>query len=552
MGIDSKRKAIDNSNRKKHFFPEPGMIIDLGTLLEKQVVKYGNNPFLTSVDTGASYTYHEFNHMVNRTAHGLSDLDISKGDYVAVMLPNCCEYLFICYSLYKLGVVDVAINTEFRGIQLTRLINMTKTKFLVCDEPYIDMIADIANNLDYLETIIFINGADRAKEKLTKFKVLDYQNVLSDNISNPASVVNDDTDVAMVLPTSGTTGFSKGCMLSHRACIRVGENAMLFLELSEKDIAYEFFPLFHCGSRLYHVLSIIMVGGCVALRSKFSLSNFWADVVKYKCTFFITLGSVQTLLYNAPPKPEETEHNLRIVWCAPTTVPKELWEERFKVELITRGGYSETAVGSVVAPQRGHDGGIVRSIYDVRIFDENDEELTDGKIGEMVIRPLEPDIMFKGFYDMEEATLKTWKNLWHHTGDLGYYDEEGYFYYMGRNSERIRVRGEMVSAFEVEDIFSRHQHINECAAIGVTSDLGEDDVKLYVKLNSEVDVNEGKLIKELLDYGNKNMAKYMVPKYFTFIKDLPKTPSGKVKKKSLLKLHKEETAAQNRTELKIE
>jgi len=542
MGINTTRKVVDNSKRKKHFFPEPGMRIDLGTLLEQQVDKYQDKLFLTFIDTDERYTYNKFNAMVNRIAHGLSELGIAKGDYVAIMLPNCCENLFVCYSLYKLGAPEVTINRDFRGVALSRMINMTGTKYLVSDKSYIDALVDITDNLNQLETIIFINDADKAKEKLSRFNVLDYQSIISENRTNPPSIIDDDTEMAMVMPTSGTTGLSKGCMLSHRACIRVAENTMLFLEVSEKDIVYTMYPLFHVGPRLYDILPTLMAGGGVVLRSKFSLSNFWPEIVKHNCTFFLCLGSVQALLYNADPRPEETQHNLRIVWAAPTTIQKELWEERFKVELITRGGYSETGVGSVVAPQRGHDGGIVRAIYDVRVVDENDEELPDGEIGEIVIRPLEPDIMFKGYFGVPEATLKAWRNLWHHTGDLGCYDEEGYFYFLGRMSERIRVRGELVSAVEVEEVFLKHPYVADCAAIGVPCELGEDDVKLYVQLRPEVNVSKENLVKELLEYSKDNMSKYMAPKYIAFVGEFTRTPSGKIKKDILIKIHEDGVA----------
>lgn len=542
MSVDTVRRVVDNSGRKKHFFPEPGTRIDLGTLVEKQAKKHGDKTFLIRIETGEECSYREFNEMVNRTAHGLSELGIRKGDYVATMILNRCEHLFVCHALNKLGAPEAIINNEFVGEPLSRLINLTGTRYLITEEACLDTLRDVRDELKHLEHVVLIDGQDRGVKELPGCKVTGYRDILSDDISNPPSVVFDDAEVALLLPTSGTTGFSKACMVSHRFCVSHSEHTRLFLEITDKDTAYSFYPLFHGAARYYDVLPTFMAGGRVVLRNRFSLSNFWPDVVRYGCTFFMGLGSVQAMLYNAEACPEEKMHNLRLAWSCPDNIPGDEWRARFNVEMLpTAGHYSETFVGTVTTIRRGEPGGIVRSVYEVKILDENDEEVPDGQVGQMAIRPTEPGVMSYGFYNMPGATLKVCKNLWYHTGDMGKFDEQGYFYFLGRMMERIRVRGENVSATEVEEIFLNHPKINDCAVIGVPSDLGEEDVKLYAQLKAAVD-SSADVVEELLEFGRDNLNKYMAPRYVELVDGFTRTQTGKIKKDVLLKIHQQAVA----------
>jgi crotonobetaine/carnitine-CoA ligase len=276
----------------------------------------------------------------------------------------------------------------------------------------------------------------------------------------------------------------------------------------------------------------MMTGGRVVMRQRFSVSNFWPEVKKYGVTWFMMLGSVQQLLWAHPSCPEEKDHQVTRCWGTPAPVPKKDFDARFNLHLIPGGGYGSTDAGWVVTPQWNDPGGIVLPHFEVEIHDDNDDPLPPGQAGEMVVRPLEPGVMSSGYFDMPERTLESWRNLWFHTGDIGRMDEQGHFYFMHRISERIRVKGEMVSAYEVEEGALTHPDVQDCAAIGIPGEMGEEDIKLFVVRKYGAEVTE----KDLMQHCAQCMARFMVPKQIAFLEEMPRTSSGKPEKGKLAAL----------------
>jgi crotonobetaine/carnitine-CoA ligase len=173
--------------------------------------------------------------------------------------------------------------------------------------------------------------------------------------------------------------------------------------------------------------------------------------------------------------------------------------------------------------------GTVHPSFDVRILDDDDREVTAGTVGEIAIRPNEPDIMMMGYYGMPEESLGAFRNLWFHTGDHGRVDADGHLFFESRKKDGIRRRGENISAFEIEEVVNTHPAVLECAAIGVPSELTEEDVKVVVVLRN------GTLLaaEELREFCRTRMARYMVPEHVEFVDAIPKTPTGKVEKYKL-------------------
>jgi len=329
--------------------------------------------------------------------------------------------------------------------------------------------------------------------------------------------------------TSGTTGVSKGCVLSHRYAIRTAENLIAPFRITGDDIVYSPYPLSHIGPAYYDILPIMMQGGQVILRDGFSLSNFWPEVKRFGATWFLMLGSVQQLLWAAPEQSDEKDHKLWRCWATPAPVPKEQFDKRFNTHLIPGGGYGSTDAGWSVIPQWNHPGGIVLPEFEVQIVDEDDNPVPAGTAGEMVIRPREPGIISDEYFGMPEATLKSRRNLWFHTDDIAKFDEDGLFYFICRKAERIRVRGEMVSGFEVEEGVLSHPDIEDCAVVGVESPLGEEEIKAFIVLKPNKSLNAN----SLQDHCRQLMAKHMVPASVEFVSEIPRTPTGKPEKGKL-------------------
>ena len=384
------------------------------------------------------------------------------------------------------------------------------------------------DEIPHLRTLVMLDAADVARRLFPELEVILFEELLSectDHIVSPAK----DTDTATILFTSGTTGVSKGCLLSHRYAVRTAENMIEPFRVTGEDCVYSPYPLSHIGAAYYDILPIIMTGGRVIMRKRFSVSNFWPEVHKYGVTWFMMLGSVQQLLWAHPPCIEEKTHRVTRCWGTPTPVPKADFDARFNLHLIPGGGYGSTDAGWVVVPQWDHNGGIVLPHFEVEIQDDDGEQVPRGKPGYLVVRPREPGVMSDGYFGMPEHTLESRRNLWFQTGDIGSMDEEGRFYFLHRISERIRVKGEMVSGYEVEEGVLSHPSIQDCAVIAVPDEMGEEDIKAFVTFKEGQNI----CVEGLKRYCATRMAKFMVPKHVVFLDDMPRTPTGKPEKYKL-------------------
>ncbi|MCK5418545.1 MAG: AMP-binding protein, partial [Desulfobacterales bacterium] len=241
-------------------------------------------------------------------------------------------------------------------------------------------------------------------------------------------------------------------------------------------------------------------------------------------------GSILVLLMKQEPKPDDAHNTLKVINSVPLIAESPEFEKRFGVKLIGMFGATETCI-CIASPfdevTKPDSCGKALPQYDCRIFDDNDMECEPGVKGEIVVRGKEPFIQMEGYYNLPEATLKTFRNLWYHTGDFGMRDEDGYFYFLDRKKDAIRRRGENISSYEVEEVVNSHPAVLESAAVAVKdAEMTEDEVKICVILK------EGERLEaeELINFCKERMAYYMVPRYVDFMDEFPKTPNQKIQK----------------------
>jgi len=512
------------------------MRITLGELLHDCANTYWDKPCLTDAETGQVVTYGELEQQVNCLANGFRQGLSMSNNYVAILLENSIKYIQLTYALKKIDLIEVSINRAFRGESLKRMINLTASEVLVTSPSHFDALEAVIEDLTQLKTIVIIDENEKelkdAQNRFNNFHVLNFNQLISNNSTHPVSTAKD-TDVAAIMFTSGTTGVSKGCMLSHRYAVRTAECMIEPFRLTANDINYTPYPLSHIGPAYYEFLPMLMTGGQTILRNGFSLSSFWPEVARYGATWFMCLGSVQQLLYSATPCAKEKQHQVTRCWATPAPVPKEDFDRRFNLHLIPGGGYGSTDAGWVVVPQWDNPGGVVLPHFDIAIVDENDDPVPPGEDGELIIRPLEPGVMSDGYFGMPEKTLESRRNLWFHTGDIACIDNEGLFHFRCRIAERIRVRGEMVSGFEVEEAVLSHPCVEDAAAIGVPAAMGEEDIHLFVTLKSDSEMATDEIGDQLKQYCKDRMARFMVPSVVTVLEDMPRTTTGKTEKGTL-------------------
>lgn len=505
-----------------------GLRITLGELLHDCAERYGDRPFITLAPSGETLSYAQMERITNRLGHGLMERFGPGLGHLAIMLENGVPYLTMSYALKKLDVIEVSINRAFRGPSLSRMINLTQCAVMLTSRAHFDALEAVLGELPHLSTLVVTDGIEEAKQRFSSLAVMPYETLLSDKVEHiPCHAP--DTATAAIMFTSGTTGVSKGCRLSHRFAVRTAENMIAPFRLTADDANYTPYPLSHIGPAYYDILPMMLVGGRAILRDGFSLSQFWPEVARFGATWFMCLGSVQQLLYAAPPCPEERQHRVTRCWATPAPVPKEDFDARFGLHLIPGGGYGSTDAGWVVVPQWDHPGGVILPHFEVAIVDDNDEPLPAGRDGEIVIRPREPGVMSDEYVGMPDKTMESRRNLWFHTGDIGRMDDQGHFYFRYRKAERIRVRGEMVSGYEVEEGALSHPWIEDAAAIAIPAALGEEDIRLFVTLKPGASLTP----EEVRQHCARVMAKFMVPAVVTILDDMPRTPTGKPEKGKL-------------------
>ena len=509
----------------------------IGRILADKAERVGARPWLLWKD--AVYTYADLERMTNRYANGFSSLGVKKGDHVAVMLPNCPEFFWVIWGLGKIGAVAVPINTAAKGEMLRYFIDQSDCSSLVVDEEFVERVTAVAEQLSKVKRYLYLGPFSASNSALASARVpvSDLRDLESGSTEPPPLDAVRYNDLHLIMYTSGTTGPSKGVMSPHSQGHAVGLYLTKYYGYRPDDVIYTCLPIFHGNALWYSCYPALWADAAVALAPRFSASQFWDDIRRFGATQFNTLAAMTNILWKLPPSGQDHEHRLRL--CMTVPVPKEIYRDfqtRYHVVITAVYAMTETFPVTLFTPddppEKYGSAGKVREYGEMRIMDENDRPLPPGQIGEICVRPREPGIMMQGYYNMPEATLKEMRNLWFHSGDRGYVDEDGYLYFVDRTKETIRRRGENISAYEVETIICKHPRVLEAAAIPVESEMGEDDLMVYLVLKS----GETVAPEEIVQFCSQNMAYFMVPRFVDFIDALPKTPSEKIEKYKLKKL----------------
>lgn len=500
----------------------------VGKLLETKAAENINKPFLYFEDQ--VITYGEMNENSNKVANGFIQMGIKQGDNVAVMMENSPEYLYTSFALSKIGAVEIPINNFHKGDVLQYQINISNAKIVVADDGLLFQIKDIEKELKNVEHII-VNGSKNAVAGI--IPTASYDN-LTKFSSNPPDIDIKHSDLLTIMFTSGTTGPSKGVMITHNQAVFVGRQYVNCLRLTEDDIGYLYIPLFHMAPKFIFTIATVLSSSAVVMKKNFSASTFWDEIIKYNCTYSGMFEAVLKILNKVSEKPDDSENPIRAFVTA--HIPAEIhepFEKRFGVKLVNVYGMTEgdCTISATLDDIRVGSCGKPRGYFEIKIVDENDQEVPAGRVGEIIVRPIQPYTLFEGYYRMPEKTLKAFRNLWFHTGDLAYQDEDGYFFFVAREKDMIRRGGENISALEVEKILESHPKVNECAAIAVPSDIWGEEVKVSIlpKENEKIDLSS------IVAYCDERMAYFMIPRYLEIVDEIPKTEASQRPRKELLK-----------------
>jgi crotonobetaine/carnitine-CoA ligase len=339
-----------------------------------------------------------------------------------------------------------------------------------------------------------------------------------------------DTDPTYIVYTSGTTGDSRGALHNHRSSIHYIMPFVEGLDLVDEDVCYSMFPFFHQMGRSACTTAAIWAGNRVELRDGFSASGFWDDIRACGATWMGYFGAVVLFLWHNPPDPGDRDHGLTRAFGS--SAPRELFlpfEERFGVTLYEVYGSTEIGLGSGLGsgPRKVGTMGLPCRHVELAVVDEDDEPVAPGQVGEAVFRPRFPSAIFERYWNQPEATLEAFRNLWFHSGDAGFLDEEGYFTFTDRLKDVIRRRGENIASFAVEAAVRAEPGVLECAAYAVSPVVAtEEEVMIAVVADREAPPDAETLFRALC----VSVPRSAVPRYLRFVEALPKTPTQRIQK----------------------
>ena len=486
--------------------PETWSLGEQDTVIDALDRAVAEHPERILLDFGGDlYSYGDVDVLSNRMANGFSELGLTQGQTLVTMLDNNIDAVVSWLGINKLRAVSVPINTALRGKFLEHQINDADCKVMVCEARYIERVAAVADSLTQLELILYRGELESPlPECPIPMESLDQHRGRS---GAPIEDKPDPWDLACIIYTSGTTGPSKGCMLSHNFMCSLARLQLRAGPATAEDITITPLPLFHMNALCVGIISNILAGARVAIIPRFSVSGFWPEVERSGASIASILGGMGWLLAQAPDNDamKNCKGQIHTVRGNPfTEEAKEVWRDRFGASQVGGNGYGLTEAcvitslpgGEYAAP--GSSGKRIPE-FDVRIVDDLDRELPANTSGEVVVRPLHPDIMLMGYWRRPEETLKLMRNMWFHTGDIGKFDEQGFFYFIDRKKDYLRRRGENISSFEMESAFSSHPDIAEVAVHAVPSDKGEDDVKVTAVLQPGTTLAEEELFHWSVD-----------------------------------------------------
>lgn len=499
----------------------------LGAELRAAALEAPDRPFLRM--QGAELSFSEVDRRSDALASVLVALGVGHGDRVSLMLPNCPEFVVIWFALAKLGAITAPVNTAFRGQVLCQAVDLVESTLLFVHASLQEQWQAQQGNFATVRQLVLVG--EPAPGEAPGTELLRYGDLVAGQEPNPARPAAPvaPSDLCLLLYTSGTTGRSKAAMMAHRFVLSQADGVIQGLGLREDDVLYCPYPLFHLDAAVMTVVPALRLRCVAAIGERFSVSRYWDEMRAFRATVFDFMGATITMLWKQPPGPRDRDHCARLGWGVPLPSWAPRFEARFGCRLVEL--YGATEVGAIIytpldAPPRPGSCGRIGPLWEAQLHDDDGYEQPVGAVGELVVRSLAPDALMRGYYGMPEATLTAFRNQWFHTGDLLRQDADGYFYFVGRNKDIVRRRGENISAAEVEMGLETHPLVLETAVYGVPSEMTEEDVMACVVARPGSQLSAAALAAHAATV----MARFMVPRYIRFVDALPKTPTDKVEK----------------------
>ncbi|MCG7505399.1 AMP-binding protein [Mesorhizobium retamae] len=503
----------------------------ISAMLDAEAARHGDRTLIV-FDSGDTWSYSETRRRARRKAAALGRLGVKKGDAVLVWLPSGPTIFTLHLALSYLGAIFVPLNLALKGSVLQHVVSNSGANLVICHADLVDRLAAI--DTCKLDSMVVVGGPRDLSEKTPALRELPELALASDD-EDFVDGLAQPWEPHGIFYTSGTTGPSKGVICPHVHTAVMSRHALRFLVESDRFMIN--MPYFHLAGALVP-FAVIERGASMSMITRFRTQTFWDDVRRTESTVCYILDSIRTFLMKQPPDARDRDNPMRVVVQQPLSHDSLEFADRFGLTVYTQWDMTELlpvimseAIGGPRPPAKGYCGkaGELSPRSELRIVDDHDCEVPDGQIGELIVRCEQPWVISPGYWGNPEATARSWRSGWFHTGDLFRKDSEGNFYYVDRTKDSIRRRGENVSSSEVEADVLGHPDVHLAAAIAVPSEHSEDEVMVVVKAKPDRSVDPAELFEFLVP----RMPHYMLPRFIRVVEEFAMTETIKIRKNVL-------------------
>lgn len=512
-----------------------------------------------------SWTYADFHQNILRLARGLRTLGVENHDNVAVQLGNTPEFLESFFALVHLGATLVPLPAGFQCEESQYIIEKCAIRTIITSSDYLSYYSEVDSCNPHAKFQVILTDTPQHRETAGIYSYAELKNAALEKKENP-SIVGEignpanppANQLAEIMFTSGTTSHPKGVMLTHANLLFSGAFQTWQLAMQPTDRYATTMTVEHVNFQLSALMPVLAAGATLILFKRYSASTFWKSVVKHDATVVQGMAMIARTMLAQPVWEGENQHNVRVMhyFLPLTNREKDAFTQRFNLRLLNSYGSTETLVGVATdlayGPTRWPSVGRVGLGYGIEIRDPYNQPLPVGEVGEICVWGQPGVTLTPGYYEDAASTRAAlepagsnnlaacgtstgnygettgYDSAWFHTGDLGYFDADGWLYFVDRRKNLIKRAGENISASEIEDVLMNHPGIKECAVIGVDDPIKDQAVAAFIVLNDDT-----LTVQAVKDYCAGKLAYFKVPTHVQILKELPKSQYGKIKKSSL-------------------
>jgi long-chain acyl-CoA synthetase len=493
-------------------------------LISRNAVCFNRKPAWFEADDGRSVTFAEYKEKVDRLAAGLQKAGIQKGDRLGVFGRNSLEYFLLYGAAAAVGAIVLAINWRLSADETVFNLNDCEPEFLFVDPEYQQMIENSKERLPSVKKYFNL--------KPPGGNFGDFSTLLdNDGSFEPVEVSNDDGLV--IIHTAAVAGKPRGALLSHRNLVSANTHIGLQLNLSADDVHLNILPLFHVGG-LFMATGNFHAGVLNINMSKFDAAHAVDLIAEKKVSVMFDFSPILSSVLEEHQKSGKDIGTLQHVPGLEAPAAIEKYQEITGGTFYCMYGQTETSAIATMSPYSDRPGSAGRMIQlaDVRLVDENDKPVAIGEIGEIAVKG---PMVFKGYWNLPEDTARAFQGGWHHTGDLGRFDADGFLWYEGRKAEKelIKPGGENVYPAEVENVILEHPGIEKTVVFGVPDPKWKEGIKAVCQLKAGQTLEAAELIK----FVGSRIASFKKPQYVEFVSELPKLEDGTPDRAKVKKLY---------------